>query len=116
MLIWKPCADRGCSQLVLAVAIQSKHCPEHKRQLARIFRAIRKKAIARGCVLRLRRVGKTILRRDPVCKICNRRPSTHIDYIVPKMEGGTEDPDNLQGLCWPCRVERFHGLYRHIQV
>jgi 5-methylcytosine-specific restriction endonuclease McrA len=45
-----------------------------------------------------------ILRRDPVCKHCNRQGSTRADHIVDHR--GDEklfwDPANLQGLCEDC--------------
>lgn len=49
----------------------------------------------------LRRV---VLARDPICKICNRYPSTIADHIKPHrgVRSMFCDLDNLQGLCKPC--------------
>ena len=48
------------------------------------------------------RTRRRILMRDPFCKEpgCN-RPSKEVDHIVPRGESGSEDDDNLQGLCKP---------------
>ncbi len=41
-----------------------------------------------------------VLARDPVCKLCGIRPSTHCDHIQAK----TDDhrPEGLQGVCAEC--------------
>ena len=44
-----------------------------------------------------------ILRRDPLCRACLERgieqPSIEVDHITPLDQGGTNEPENLQGLC-----------------
>ncbi|MDO5769444.1 MAG: HNH endonuclease [Psychrobacter sp.] len=54
-----------------------------------------------------RKLRKTILRRDDyLCVACKRTgrlvPATDVDHIIPKSQGGTDDPDNLQSLCKSC--------------
>lgn len=44
-----------------------------------------------------------VLARDPICKICNTRPSTHCDHKQAKTDAHAED--KLQGVCAIC-----HGL------
>ncbi|MEH0627789.1 HNH endonuclease signature motif containing protein [Streptomyces stelliscabiei] len=44
-----------------------------------------------------------VLARDPICKICDVRPSTHCDHIEAKTDAHAED--RLQGVCVTC-----HGL------
>lgn len=44
-----------------------------------------------------------VLARDPICKICDVRPSTHCDHIEAKTDAHAED--RLQGVCATC-----HGL------
>jgi 5-methylcytosine-specific restriction protein A len=50
----------------------------------------------------------TVLARDPVCKVCNRNPSTIADHIRPHR--GNFDLfcslDNLQGICEACHNEK----------
>ncbi|MFE9432330.1 HNH endonuclease signature motif containing protein [Streptomyces sp. NPDC006640] len=45
-----------------------------------------------------------VLARDPICKICNVRPSTHCDHIEAKTDAHAED--RLQGLCGPCHDQK----------
>lgn len=46
------------------------------------------------------RIRARILERDPTCKICGIRPSTHCDHIVAKAD--LNGPADLQGVCGPC--------------
>ncbi|GAJ00432.1 unnamed protein product, partial [marine sediment metagenome] len=48
------------------------------------------------------RLRMMILQRDPICKDCNSQASTTVDHIIPVSQGGTDDMDNLQGLCEKC--------------
>jgi hypothetical protein len=32
-----------------------------------------------------------------------------VDHIVPKSTGGTDDPENLQALCWLCNTNKGAG-------
>jgi ATP adenylyltransferase len=32
-----------------------------------------------------------------------------VDHILPRSEGGTDDPDNLQALCWRCNQDKGAG-------
>jgi 5-methylcytosine-specific restriction protein A len=48
-----------------------------------------------------------ILKRDHyLCQTClrdQRITSAHsVDHIVPKAEGGSDDPANLEAICMPC--------------
>ena len=48
------------------------------------------------------------LRRDPICKICNRAPSTVADHVKPH-RGNYDlfcDAANLQGVCESCHNEK----------
>lgn len=47
-------------------------------------------------------IRRYILERDPLCVQCHSRPSVIADHIVPKAEGGNDDPSNGQGLCADC--------------
>jgi 5-methylcytosine-specific restriction endonuclease McrA len=45
---------------------------------------------------------KVVLIEEPVCKICGRKPSEQVDHKVPICKGGTDQRDNLQGICDEC--------------
>jgi len=49
-----------------------------------------------------------VLRRDPICKICNRNPSEIADHIVPHCGDWNlfTDLGNLQGLCKQCHDKK----------
>jgi hypothetical protein len=44
-------------------------------------------------------------RDDFTCAYCGRRPpevTLEVDHIIPRAEGGTNDPENLTTACWDC--------------
>ena len=60
-----------------------------------------------------RRLRVKVLLRDPMCmsRGC-RRLATVADHIIPRRQGGTDDLENLQGLCQSCHSRmtiRFDG-------
>lgn len=51
-----------------------------------------------------RKLRLLVLRRDAgICQPCKKlgilHPGTEVDHIIPKAKGGTDDLDNLQGIC-----------------
>ena len=50
-----------------------------------------------------RQIRARVLTRDPICKICGVRQSTHCDHVQAKTDDHAED--RLQGVCATC-----HGL------
>lgn len=36
-------------------------------------------------------------------------PASHVDHIVPRKDGGTDDPSNLRAACPPCNLRRGAG-------
>lgn len=105
------CARPGCPRLA-----RGRYCPEHTRSRARDDAARRGTAATRGYDRAWRKLRERILARDPVCRSCDKRPSSEVDHIVPKAEGGSDHPDNLQGLCKSCHsrktVQEDGGLGR----
>lgn len=57
--------------------------------------------------------ARIILRDQYTCQLCFRVCMDHdldCDHVVPKADGGTDDPANLRTLCRPCHVKRArHG-------
>ena len=47
-----------------------------------------------------------IIDRDPVCLVCQMEWSVEVDHIRPKAHGGTDDEDNLQGICHHCHAKK----------
>ena len=38
--------------------------------------------------------------------ICRREASVEVDHIIPVTKGGTDERDNLQGICKECHEEK----------
>lgn len=51
-----------------------------------------------------RRIRARILKRDPICKICDVRPSAFCDHIVAREDDHSEA--GLQGVCGPCHDQK----------
>ncbi|MGH7243359.1 MAG: HNH endonuclease [Phycisphaerales bacterium] len=47
-----------------------------------------------------------VLRRDPICVVCDREPSSEVDHIRPKAQGGEDTEENLQGICKRCHADK----------
>jgi len=52
------------------------------------------------------RMREVVLIEEPVCRICERRPSVEVDHILPIFKGGTDERDNLQGACHECHEDK----------
>ncbi|MFE0219469.1 HNH endonuclease signature motif containing protein [Streptomyces albidoflavus] len=50
------------------------------------------------------KIRARILARDPVCVLCDVRPSTHCDHIVAKADDHSDA--GLQGVCGPCHDQK----------
>ena len=50
------------------------------------------------------KIRAQILARDPICKICNVRPSRFCDHIKAKADDHSEA--GLQGVCGPCHDQK----------
>jgi 5-methylcytosine-specific restriction endonuclease McrA len=51
-----------------------------------------------------RRIRAEIIARDPICTLCETRPSTHCDHIKPKTDDNR--PSQLQGVCAECHMQK----------
>lgn len=78
----------------------------HKPGKARPPASPRKKTAERGYSGPWLRLRQVILSRDPICRMCQREPSAHVDHIKPKADGGEDIESNLQGLCARCHSKK----------
>jgi 5-methylcytosine-specific restriction protein A len=46
-----------------------------------------------------------VLAEEPICP-CRREPSTIVDHIRPKSQGGTDERSNLRGIGARCHAEK----------
>jgi 5-methylcytosine-specific restriction endonuclease McrA len=51
-----------------------------------------------------RKIRARILARDPICRICNVRPSAFCDHIEAKTDDHSDA--GLQGVCGPCHDQK----------
>ncbi|WP_408056991.1 HNH endonuclease [Streptomyces changanensis] len=66
----------------------------------------RPSAWARGYDSSYIKARAAILAAQPLCALCNSRPATTADHIVPLSRGGTNDIENLRPACGPCNFSR----------
>jgi 5-methylcytosine-specific restriction protein A len=84
----------------------SPACRAIKREARRRYDRSRGSSSERGYGAEWRKLRAAILRRDPWCTDCGQEKSTEVDHVVPKSEGGTDDPRNLRGMCKSCHSRK----------
>jgi 5-methylcytosine-specific restriction endonuclease McrA len=59
-------------------------------------------------------IRREVLDRDPCCVMCGRpgEKGDHVDHVVPKRRGGTDDLSNLARLCPTCHNSRKQSIER----
>lgn len=100
----KPCKNNSCPKLV-----RSGYCEEHAEDTDSSDRS--KEAQERSKhynTKRWQKIRKRVLRRDPMCQMCEEEPSEEVDHITPLSEGGTDSMENLQGLCTSCHSKKTY--------
>ena len=89
----KVCAQPGCPNLVSS----GSRCPLHQR-IPWVNSSPYKLTDA---------MRKSVLAEDPICRICGVNPSTRVDHIVSRAEGGSDERGNLRGICYACDKKRI---------
>lgn len=92
-----PCAYPSCPAFA---GNGERYCKAHKARVGKDEQDRRGTSTQRGYGSRWQRLRLLILARDPVCRYpgCGQL-STDVDHIVPRSKGGTDEENNLQGLC-----------------
>lgn len=103
----RPCPHPGCGVLVRD---GSGRCANHPKagSFADKKRGNRHE---RGYGNDWTKLRNVIMRRDSyLCQVClavgRVTPAHAVDHIVPKANGGTDDPNNLQSICKPCHTTK----------
>ena len=100
----RPCAHPGCPALVHDPG--QRYCQEHQ---AEEWRNQSRQRRAEGTHAdygpRWREIRARILRERPTCERCGRVRAVVVHHIVPRSQGGSDDPINLQALCGLCHAQ-----------
>lgn len=102
----RPCTAPGCGALVRD---GSSRCERHPRESWAKRATVCKRITGR----KLQRLRGELFAREPLCAECKRLGrvtlATQRDHRIPLCDGGTEDDDNVQGLCDPCHEAKSLG-------
>jgi 5-methylcytosine-specific restriction protein A len=94
------CRYPGCP-----ARVPSGFCPEHQSLSPKFANKARGSASQRGYGAAWRHIRAQVLREEPLCVLCSQQTparttlATHVDHVVPKAAGGTDERSNLRGLC-----------------
>ncbi len=114
----KPCSQPGCGVLVRD---GTSRCPKHKREAWAKSPTAAKRVTGR----RLQALRERLFTDNPLCVECERQGrvtlATQRDHVISLAEGGTDEDDNVQGLCRAChdtksRQESVRGRNGPVRV
>lgn len=99
------CRHPGCNTLIAI----SGFCEKHQKENG--WWRKKENSGKRGYGHKWRQIRERIFQRDKgLCQECLRHgvyvPGTDVDHIIPKSQGGTDDPSNLQLLCPACHKQK----------
>ncbi len=102
----QPCAEPGCR-----VLSRGSWCEEHGKAAAqrrtdrrRAYNRARGHSGMQGYGHQWRKVRDAFLREHAYCG-CGAR-ATEVDHIVPRKQGGTDEPGNLRAMCRVCHSRK----------
>ena len=84
------CHKPGC--------MNTRPCPRHRKPAFQNADAVL--LPARWQIIRTQ-----ILQRDGYACCCGRQ-ATHVDHVVPRCKGGTDEPNNLRAMCSTCHASK----------
>ena len=96
LCIYPSCKDR---------AVDRGRCAFHGALDRKRLEELRPSSLARGFDRAWRKLRAQVLREEPWCRRCGRE-STEVDHRIPRSQGGTDDRENLQGVCKPCHSRK----------
>lgn len=102
------CNKQGCPHAVRKQGQCPSQCQTKRQQNQ--YDEHRGNSTQRGYGSRWRKKRAAVLREEPLCRHCLERgetmQSSEVDHIVPKARGGTDERNNLQGLCKTCHSRK----------
>lgn len=98
----RQCGAARCSELVRGAS----YCAAHRGSRWAAQDDRRGTSRERGYTSDWDRLSTRVRQEEPFCRLClaagRVRATVLVDHIVAKVDGGTDDLANLQGLCRPC--------------
>lgn len=98
------CKYPGCA----AIISDGRYCALHAKEEQSAYNKQRGSSTKQGYGGNWRKLRKMYLAANPICADPSHRhpqqiiEATQVDHSVPRSEGGTDDWDNLEGLCISC--------------
>jgi 5-methylcytosine-specific restriction protein A len=101
----RPCPAPGCHALT-----SGGHCPQHRRERQRQSDTKTPEERRFYSSARWQKIREAQLRREPLCRPCKAngvvKAAKVADHMVPRRQGGSDAPENLQSLCWRCHQQK----------
>lgn len=99
----RPCPVPHCPNLV-----RGGRCPQHTPEQTHGWTGDTERIRGR----RLQALRHQLFMHEPLCRLCAAKGDTTIatirDHIRSLAEGGTDEPENIQGLCRACSDQKTH--------
>lgn len=90
----KFCGSPGCYERVVGRA----YCVDHQPVAW---------SGGHGSTRAWRKLRQEVLDEEPLCRDCEKAPSTEAGHIIPRAENGPDERWNLKGQCRPCNMEQL---------
>ena len=102
--IARPCRKARCPG---TTTDRQGYCSEHQESNWKGWQDRKGSSTQRGYGSKWQKLRKVILERDNhLCQECLKtgrlQQASLVDHMTPKAQGGTDAPENLQSLCYPC--------------
>jgi 5-methylcytosine-specific restriction protein A len=89
------CPIVGCPELVYG---KDRYCPDHLKERRQVVDSNRLPAAQRGYDAEWQQIRDAYLKAHPWCVFCGRK-ANEVDHVIPIVDGGTNDWDNLRSMC-----------------
>ena len=89
------CPIIDCPELIHG---KDRYCPQHLHERQQAVDSNRPPAAQRGYDAEWQQIRTAYLKAHPWCVYCGRK-ANEVDHVIPILDGGTDDWDNLRSMC-----------------